>query len=1056
MKRNRFKKQLLCLCLGAVIGWPATTWGAVPRVKYQAGGNYLVVEVLDDDLIHVEYGRGAGPATGQALATSPMISKQDYAGATTFTDNGGGVLETNDIRLQINPANLFMTVIDKTKNNLQLTTLSPVNLEQNRKALEATYSGELDIYGLGQQFVEPGNSDLDWEKRVREGGEFGNVMAGFNGGANGNTQIPIVYVVKGASFDNYALFLDNVYKQRWDFTGASKWKAEVFGGPLRFYVMSGADLPDLRKDYMELVGHPLVPPKKMFGLWVSEYGYDKWEELDSKLKTLRSTQFPLDGFVLDLQWFGGIKPGADDTRMGTLSWDTGNFPNPKQKLSELKDKDGVGIMLIEEAYVGRALPEHQNLQTRNCLAKRCGSNDAAYIDVNPWWGKGGMIDYSNDACSDYWHDAKRQLLIEDGVIGHWTDLGEPEMYKADSCYAGGSQADIHNLFNFEWLQGIHRGYGRHQTQQRPFMMSRSGTAGIQRFGAAMWSGDIAGRLGSLAAHAANQMHMSLSGMDYYGADIGGFHRNLDGDLNEMYTRWFAYGMLFDVPGRPHVENLCNCKETAPDRIGDRNGNLANARLRYELIPYLYSLAHRANRFAEPVVPPPVYYYQADANVRHLGHEKLIGRDLLAAVSTQFGENQQDVYLPAGGWFDWYSHQKFDSQSGLKISTPLRRDGLLKLPLYAREGAIIPLQFVDDKTFNAVGKRADGSVRNELIAQIFAGTAPTEFTLYEDDGQTIAYQSGKVRETRVSQRQDGERVTVTVQAAQGTYDGAPASRNNVIRLVAAIGNRPAAVLKVSLDGAELTQQASRDAFNAADAGWFNDSAGKTVWMKSGVKPVADAKEFSVQLGQNPCTSQYEFISIAGEGNGWNPADPERRLTCVRDKVWTGQVTLCGEQFKFAANGGWQRNWGADGQQGGPNFPPRPASGLFEVTFDEDKPAQAAFTPLDTSPRRCGITEASAEFICENGYTVSGTSVYVVGNVAELAGWNTDKAIKLEPNGPYPTWKGIVKLPANTRIEWKCIKRLETGNPPPVIQWEGGDNNVFTTPATPPVPPQKGAF
>ena len=113
----------------------------------------------------------------------------------------------------------MITVIDKTKNNLPLTTLSPVNLEQNRKAVEATYNGELDLYGLGQQFVEPGNSDLDWEQRVREGGEFGNVMAGFNNGANGNTQIPIVYVVKGASFDNYALFLDNVYKQRWDFTG---------------------------------------------------------------------------------------------------------------------------------------------------------------------------------------------------------------------------------------------------------------------------------------------------------------------------------------------------------------------------------------------------------------------------------------------------------------------------------------------------------------------------------------------------------------------------------------------------------------------------------------------------------------------------------------------------------------------------------------------------------------------------------------------------------------------------------------------------------------------
>ena len=401
---------------------------------------------------------------------------------------------------------------------------------------------------------------------------------------------------------------------------------------------------------------------------------------------------------------------------------------------------------------------------------------------------------------------------------------------------------LQNLFNFEWLQGIHRGYGRNELQQRPFMMSRSGAAGIQRFGAAMWSGDIAGRLGSLAAHAANQMHMSLSGMDYYGADIGGFHRNLDGDLNEMYTRWFAYGMLFDVPGRPHVENLCNCKETAPDRIGDRNGNLANARLRYELIPYLYSLAHRANRFAEPVVPPLVYYYQVDTNVRHLGHEKLIGRDLLAAVSTQFGENQQDVYLPAGGWFDWYSHEKFDSQSGLKTSAPLQRNGLLKLPLYAREGAIIPLQFVDDKTFNAVGKRADGSVRNELIAQVFAGTAPTEFTLYEDDGQTTAYREGVFVLSRFEQRWEGDRLrvpAVDVVADQdeliGVADAASTGVVTPLDLGERARRRPAEALE-SVPGMIVSQHSGEGKANQYYLRGFNIDHGTDLALSVAGMPV----------------------------------------------------------------------------------------------------------------------------------------------------------------------------------------------------------------------------
>jgi alpha-glucosidase len=271
-----------------------------------------------------------------------------------------------------------------------------------------------------------------------------------------------------------------------------------------------------------------------------------------------------------------------------------------------------------------------------------------------------MIDYTSDGCAAQWHDAEREKLIADGVVGHWTDLGEPEMYSPSAGYAAGTHADAHNIFNFRWLRSIYQGYRRNDVAQRPFMMSRSGTAGIQRFGTAMWSGDIASRLTSLAAHAANQMHMSFSGIDYYGADIGGFHRNLEGDLNEMYSQWYAYGMMFDIPGRPHVENLCNCKDTPPDRIGNTAGNLANTRLRYGLIPYVYSLAHRAYRYGEPVMPPLVMAYQNDNNVRTLANEKLLGRDLLAAVVAKHRENARDVYLPSGTWYDWHKRKRIAS------------------------------------------------------------------------------------------------------------------------------------------------------------------------------------------------------------------------------------------------------------------------------------------------------------------------------------------------------------------------------------------------------------
>jgi hypothetical protein len=567
---------------------------------------------------------------------------------------------------------------------------------------------------------------------------------------------------------------------------------------------------------------------------------------------------------------------------------------------------------------------------------------------------------------------------------------------------------------------------------------------MQRLGAAMWSGDIASRLGSLAAHGANQMHMSFSGMDYYGADIGGFHRNLDGDLDEMYTRWFAYGMLFDIPGRPHVENLCNCKETAPDRIGDLASNRYNARLRYTLVPYLYSLAHRAHRFGEAVMPPPVLYYQTDERLRNEGDHKLIGRDLLAAASTRYDQDRLDVYLPDGVWYDWHDNRRYSSAGGSTLAVPTRRAGVFTLPLFARAGAIVPTMEVDEQTANALGKRRDGSERQALAARIYASAEPSEFTLYEDDGATIAYRSGAVRETRISQQQSGDRVTIDIDPAQGDYAGAPIERDNQIALVASLNGQSASATSVQLDGEALPEQTDAAAFAAAERGWRNELTTRTIQLKSGSLPVAQAKAFEVVLAAVACTSEHGSIAMPSADNGWDPADPARQLACVEDKTWSGIVDLCGGAYKFAADGGWTRNWGSDGAQDGPNFPPPTASGRYRVTFDETDAANPELALIDAEAAQCGV---SADFVCENGLTTWGDSVYVVGNIPLLGEWRPEAATLLSPDGPYPTWtRSIGGLPPGTQIEWKCIKRQESGDPPLVREWQGGENNRFTTPAT----------
>lgn len=782
-----------------------------------------------------------------------MVAKIDYRGPRALRDDRKGRIETGEMCVVVDPVTLTSAVHDSARGPNALTLIRPVELSADQTVLTIAPGPMQHVYGLGEQFVAPGEPNGDWVGRVRTpGNEFGNDLVRIDGGTGnvGNAQFPVMYAL-GPAGENYALFLDHLYAQTWDFTG-SPWRVETRSGLLRWYVMTGPNLPDLRSDYLELVGRPPVPPKKMFGMWVSEYGYEDWAELEDKLATLDTGKFPVDGFVLDLQWFGGIQDKSEASRMGAVAWDTTKFPEPAKKLAELRERHGVGIMTIEEPYVSRGLPDYALLAERGYLVRQ-GAAEAPPVHLINWWGAGGMVDWTNPAAGDYWHDSRRQALIQDGVLAHWTDLGEPEAFDANGWYYGDPQRDLHtqrdahNLYNFLWAASIHRGYARNQVARRPFIMSRSGTSGIQRFGTAMWSGDIGSRLRQLAAHFNTQMHMSFSGVDYYGADVGGFNREvLDGDLNEMYTQWFAAAAAFDVPLRPHTANTVNRYETAPDRVGDPISNLLNLRQRYELIPYLYSLAHEAWRFGLPVVTPPVFYYQNDPNVPGLGAEKMLGGELLIAAVAEHGQQTTDVYLPAGTWFDYHTHERHESTGVWMKDVPLYRDSRFRLPMYARAGAIIPLMPVDEQTMNAVGRRRDGSRRDELIIRVFADVGPWSSFLYEDDGETTAYQHGDVRRTLFSQATD-ERgaVRVLITRAVGSYQGALESRNNLVDLISGENRAAGPVL---LNDQPLEHQPTKEAFDRCDRGWFDAGAGR-IHAKSGVMSVGEAKVFTFEFAKD---------------------------------------------------------------------------------------------------------------------------------------------------------------------------------------------------------------
>jgi len=356
-------------------------------------------------------------------------------------------------------------------------------------------------------------------------------------------------------------------------------------------------------------------------------------------------------------------------------------------------------------------------------------------------------------------------------------------------------------------------------------------------------------------------------------------------------------------------------------------------------------------------------------------------------------------------------------------------------------------YVDDKTMSVLGQRSDGSTRDELILRAYASPLPTSFTLYEDDGQTQAYLGGAYRTTDLSQQlaADGRTAAVTVAAASGSYNGAPASRATVVELV----TDGVQASSVSLNGNPLPEMASPAAVEAAPSGWVN-AGGNLIMAKSEVLPAATEKAFVFSLETAPADvtasfqcrnattvwgqSVYVVGNVAALG-AWNPALALKLAPNGPYPTWTnGKVKLppattvewrCIKRAEFAGTSHvdlWQPG----------------ANNVLQTSNAGD-----AGTSVGDFAAGGPVGALTAHFTCDNGTTVRGQSVYVVGAVDRLGNWDPARAVKLDPTS-YPRWTGTVdNLPASSQIEWKCLKRPE-GAPQPVV-WQEGSNNLLTTPA-----------
>lgn len=859
-----------------------------------AGKRYLAIEVLDDDLVHFEASELRKPPAGDIYRTQ-MIDNDNYAtnycGPTVFqADAQFNSFSTNALIVNVNPDTLAVSVFDKLLNTT-LTTFTFADMAATLNKLQWTKEKTTSVYGIAAAFAQDsafGSADGNWvgkkysPSRPAKGGNsiaFGNNMESFDKGAASNTNFPVMYA-RGSNFQ-YSFFVDNIYRHDWDLTSPQGNYYVNMWGTIRFYVFAGKSLKDLRQKYMKLVGPPKVPAREIFGMQHSLYGFKSFDEIFKNLDATRAAKIPIDGIVIDLYWFGGQKaawPNGDPalSNFGSLSWDQSKFPNPTANVQKMRSQYGVGVTLIEEPYIAQNRETHALLEKNYALAKDSVFGPPTKISYNPWWGIGGLIDFTAPG-SDVWMDCKRCAYLAGcvvdtvkcagvaatpkiDVVGTWIDLGEPEMYNDNQVYHGYvddqgnylvNHGDVHNIYQLLSSKALYDGYARKKMRRRASAIVRTGAPGIQRYGSVLWSGDVSCYLPVQGNHFGSQKHIIMGGIDFYGSDVGGFHREgcVDRkiDMGVSYTRWLMNSVWMDVPFRPHADQHVNGNQdesiqTNPAWIGNVATNKYNIVQRYELLPYYYSLAHHANLFYEPVFQPMFMAFQNDPNTASMGSQFMLGEYLMICTDTEYATSTKNVYLPAGDWFDYHTHE-FIKSTGTTIQRNLNMNvngnNIQTIPVFAKAGSVIPRAKVDDSTLNSHGQRTDGSFYTDFIVRVYPAQVASSFVAIDDDGETSEYLSGARTYTPVEQSLSGNKLTVTIRATTGTYANALKSRQFNVEVV--LPNQASTVSSVTIDGADVTKSDL-----GKSAGWKILASGRIVSAISQEVPVNQDKVFVFNL------------------------------------------------------------------------------------------------------------------------------------------------------------------------------------------------------------------
>ena len=493
----------------------------------------------------------------------------------------------------------------------------------------------------------------------------------------GNISIPFILSTQG-----YALFFDNQYR------GAVLTPSSTEGtkfttrspSPVAYYyiaplnVVTNETYPcEVVAEFTYLTGKTPMPPMWALGYMTSRYGYETQAQAEKAVEEIQKANIPIDGIVFDIQW-----QGPSCAWMGTLDWYAPNWPDPEGMIERLKEK-GVNSIVITEPYFTSQTPHYSFLKDKGWLA----DSDVPGME---WLQNDyvGLIDYSNKDAADWMWQSAYKKLADMGVGAWWFDLGELEKDSENSLFVAGNRDEVHNEFNNIWMDDVYSRLCENYPDRRHVILTRSGTAGMQRYGAMPWTGDIERSWSGLQLQIPAAINAGMSGIPFMTSDVGGFVALDAKPIDpELYLRWVQLA-TFSPCIRTHSATMPEPTNECYVDVIDQVRRYIN--LHYRYLPYTYSSIYiDCHSWGEPLMRSIIFDgYMNEKELAECDDEYLFGEDILVAPVVE-SATKRTVVFPQGTWVDMNDYTKT-----YKYGDKVEYDAPLDvLPYFGKLGTIIP-------------------------------------------------------------------------------------------------------------------------------------------------------------------------------------------------------------------------------------------------------------------------------------------------------------------------------------------------------------------------------